>query len=339
VFVKQTPAWSRLLHVLNGDCTAERLRQSTVPGTFTVWADVLHDGPVQRDVDADRWRETRARFLSESGYAAFEEARRKYAEWDRGLEEFPEYDEVVLWLEHDLFDQLLLIRHLDWFARRHMGETALSLICIDRYPGVEPFHGLGQLSPDQLATLLDTRQRVTFRQVELARAAWEAFTAPEPNGLPRILERDTSALPFLAGALRRHLEEYPSVRNGLARTERQILEATVNGPMTPLELFGATQRREERVFMGDSSFWRRVLDLAGGRHRLLALEVEAADQRLPNGVVRITELGREMLDGRVDAVDLNGIDRWLGGVHLHGREVPWRWDETAGRLSVTGRAR
>jgi hypothetical protein len=35
-------------------------------------------------------------------------------------------------------------------------------------------------------------------------------------------------------------------------------------------------------------------------------------------------------------VALNGIDRWVGGVHLQGRDAPWRWDE--GTESVTGPA-
>jgi hypothetical protein len=32
-------------------------------------------------------------------------------------------------------------------------------------------------------------------------------------------------------------------------------------------------------------------------------------------------------------VRLNGIDRWLGGVHLQGGEAAWRWDADAGRLA------
>jgi len=28
-----------------------------------------------------------------------------------------------------------------------------------------------------------------------------------------------------------------------------------------------------------------------------------------------------------DHVGLNGVDRWIGGVHLTGRAVRWRWDE------------
>ena len=34
-----------------------------------------------------------------------------------------------------------------------------------------------------------------------------------------------------------------------------------------------------------------------------------------------------MLDGGADHVALNGVDRWIGGVHLQGRAVPWRWDD------------
>jgi hypothetical protein len=51
--------------------------------------------------------------------------------------------------------------------------------------------------------------------------------------------------------------------------------------------------------------------------------------------LELTEAGREVLAGRRDHVALNGIDRWIGGVHLTGTDVPWRWDE--GTESITGR--
>jgi hypothetical protein len=44
-------------------------------------------------------------------------------------------------------------------------------------------------------------------------------------------------------------------------------------------------------------------------------------------VAELTAAGRRVLDGDEDHVALNGIDRWIGGVHLVGREVPWRWDD------------
>jgi hypothetical protein len=30
---------------------------------------------------------------------------------------------------------------------------------------------------------------------------------------------------------------------------------------------------------------------------------------------------------RSGQVAVNGIDRWIGGVHLQGHHVPWRWDD------------
>jgi len=40
-----------------------------------------------------------------------------------------------------------------------------------------------------------------------------------------------------------------------------------------------------------------------------------------------TGTGARMLVGEADQVTFNGIDRWIGGVHLRGHHVPWRWDD------------
>jgi hypothetical protein len=39
----------------------------------------------------------------------------------------------------------------------------------------------------------------------------------------------------------------------------------------------------------------------------------------------ITETGQRVLQGQADFVELNGIDLWLGGVHLRADNL-WRWD-------------
>ena len=143
---------------------------------------------------------------------------------------------------------------------------------------------------------------------------------PDPLALDAIVnERNTDVLPFLQGALRRFLEEYPSVATGLPRTERHLLEILANGPLSPVDLFLAEQRREERVFMGDTTVWCRVRGLAPVQHPLVSLNVEERDDPgLPGGTVSITDMGRAVLAGAADAVRLNGFDRWLGGVHLYG---------------------
>jgi hypothetical protein len=48
-------------------------------------------------------------------------------------------------------------------------------------------------------------------------------------------------------------------------------------------------------------------------------------QGFPRGEVALTEAGREVLSGRADQIRLNGIDRWMGGVHLTAARS-YRWN-------------
>ena len=108
--------------------------------------------------------------------------------------------------------------------------------------------------------------------------------------------------------------------------------------MTPAQVFVAEQTREERVFMGDTTFWDRVCELAAGPTPLVLLDIQPNGRALPDGTVAITDAGRATLDGRADWVHLDGFDRWLGGVHLTaalGGEVAWRRDPSTGRLYRT----
>jgi hypothetical protein len=191
------------------------------------------------------------------------------------------------------------------------------MISTDRY--------LGHLTGVELAALWPARRAVSDQQFALAEAAWTAFCSTDPTDIEALLAADTSALPFLAGALRRHLQQFPSVENGLARTERQILRAASEGHHTFATLFAADQGMEERIFMGDGFFQRWVRGLIECRHPLLSVA---------DGVYRVTGLGRDALAGTVDHLRLNGINRWLGGVHLSGHDALWRWDEQAGRLRL-----
>jgi hypothetical protein len=323
-----------LFHLVNGDATAVKLRASPVLGTVSVWADVLHEGPTPRGLSGLEWIELRARFIAQAGYESYEEARRRLLGWDRALETFPNYDEVVLWYEHDLFDQLALIRLLAWLSRRDPGPTRLSLVSVSSHPEVERFIGLGQLQPDELALLFESRRALGSEELSLAVRAWDAFCAPEPSGIENLVE-EALPLPFLAPALRRHLQEFPSLENGLSRSERQILECLTAGPLSPVGLFRAAQQREDRLFLGDWSFWRTVKGLPP----LVQLEVESRARELPQaGRVSLSETGRAVLLGEQDWVRLQGIDRWLGGVHLQGAEARWRWDEAQKRLVESRRA-
>jgi hypothetical protein len=181
----------------------------------------------------------------------------------------------------------------------------VDLICIGSFPGVVPFHGLGQLSPTQLATLWPKRLRVSPAQFALGARAWKAFCSNDPLALPQFISGDLSALPFLKSALERHLEEFPAAPDGLSRTERQILRAVAAGNSGFEAIFRENQRQETAPFLGDSAVRQRINSLTQAPTPLLTREP-----------IMLTTAGERVLRGEVDARRLNGLNRWLGGVHL-----------------------
>jgi hypothetical protein len=107
---------------------------------------------------------------------------------------------------------------------------------------------------------------------------------------------------------------------------------------------------EQRMFLGDSSFYliaRRLLSppvplavVADGAGTPRTMPIAALDDVTVPDVggrsIAITAAGRAVVRGEVDAVRLNGIDAWYGGVHLAGTEASWRWDP-AGKTLISCR--
>src|SRR6185312_8094897 len=98
-----------MLHILNGDSTRMSIEQSGLPGTFLVWPDVLYEGPTPL-ATGDEWIRARVGHLGKLTSKADEEIAEGYRRTEAMLESFRDHDEIVFWLEHYLFDQLLLIR-------------------------------------------------------------------------------------------------------------------------------------------------------------------------------------------------------------------------------------
>ncbi len=208
-------------------------------GEVIVWCDPLCDGPTPSGITRELWQQIRARYLSEStGQGVLEDQALKFLDaQDTNLEKFHSHDEVVLWFDACLFDQAILIRQLNWFAHQDLRNTQLCLICIGDFPGFKRFRGLGELNPQQLSTLLHTRHKVSDTELHLAQRAWASFCAPDPLQIEAFMRDDSSSLPFLSDALRRHLEQFPYTVNGLSRLENEIVQVVSSGHTKLGEIF------------------------------------------------------------------------------------------------------
>jgi len=327
-----------MLHITNGDSAVPGIEATGVGGDVIAWRDALHEGPLPAGVDAAELRAVRARFLADCGWGEADAIEADMRARDDRLAAALARDEVVVvWLEHDLYDQLQLIQILDAVDG---GADAVEAILPDRF--------LGAMDVGELAALWPGRAPVRRDQVALAHLAWEAVREPAPHAIEALLNTHTAALPHLGAALRRHLEELPAVGDGLGRTERQALVALRDGARTPIEVFLATQRAEEAAFLGDTWLWTRLSELGRGEDRLVQTADGLALGPPPphsdaNGFtaqeLALSEAGHAVLAGEADRCALVPLDRWVGGIHLLGADPAWRWDRATGRaVSASGGA-
>ncbi|MCW5803422.1 MAG: DUF1835 domain-containing protein [Deltaproteobacteria bacterium] len=316
----------RIVHVCNGDLTADTLSLADLPGEIRVWADALDRGPVLPVADAEHYQ-ARAAYLAARGEPG---AAERLAAWDRGVDEAAGAEELILWFEHDLFDQLALIRLLARLQRRGLPAT-LTIVSIDRHPEVPNFLGLGQLKPEQLAELWPRRTPLSRDAIDEAITAWIAVTSADPRALPFLVRR-VKALPFLAGALERHLEEYPDPTSGMSRTERQVLAAIARGVARGADLMKASQDIDPRYPITDALLVETARTLAACGFVEGSIPSGPAPAALPELSATVTALGRQALAGAIDRVAEVGIDTWRGGVRLAGKGPVWRWDTRERRL-------
>jgi Domain of unknown function (DUF1835) len=314
------------LNITNGDSAAATLSEAGVEGKIIPWRDVLHEGPVDSSLSLEALSKERARFISEQGWDDFAHVSGSFTERDRVIRHLDYFDEVVLWFEDDLYDQLQLIQLLDFLARGAARGKTLSVIVVDGY--------IPPLSATQLKHLDKTRPRVTQEQLELAKRAWKAFGSADPTSISKLLDESTSALPYLAPALRRHLEEFPSSVNGLSRSEHEALTAIGAGHSTPVAAFLEVATKQESIFLGDIVFYSYLERLSGKKDALVTWKdgtpvIAPTSERareFVEGELMLTSLGREVLAGNKDWHSIHNRTRWLGGVEIIPGEGGWRWD-------------
>jgi hypothetical protein len=322
---------TRFLHVANGTCATRIIEAAGIPGTLSIWADPLYEGPVPGGLTDAELLDLRARH--HAGPMA-QDPVNDMQRWRSVIERHELYDELVLWFEHDLFDQLALIQLLAWIRERLPIEKVVSLVCVGAFPGYPQFKGLGELAPDDVAALLETRHRISDAQYALAQLAWRAFREPTPEALDHLRRGNTAALPYLGAAVARFLQEYPWTTDGLSRTERRLLELVAAGHVELAAVFPRMHTDEDVYYVTDTSTAALADSLSRTSPPLVTLSRKPIVDGDPpqesvtlRDSVTLTDTGRAILSGGQDRIAVCGIDRWLGGVRLQGAADLWRWDD------------
>ncbi|MCF7753860.1 sigma-70 family RNA polymerase sigma factor [Paenibacillus xylanexedens] len=325
-----------LLHIMNGDHAANRLRESGIQGDILVWRELYTYGPVAKEMGYTKERKNRASVLEQQlGIPQAEYL--KIEELEHKLHSFQQYKEIVLWFEYDLYDQTMLSYLLHYFKGQALQNTKLNLLCIDSYPEIEHFRGLGQLTSTQIERLSGSWHVIEKNELQAGAQFWEAYTSTDFRHHLDYLQADTSALPFAEAAFKAHLSRLPSVSNGLGLIEQTTLETIRAGVEHPYPLFREVGDKLHILGMGDLEYWAHLRRMTEGPHALLQMSdattfpnFKQHDEKFRDGVLSLTELGIQVLNGEVDWALLKQDEFWIGGLHnASGKQAKWRWNPTS----------
>lgn len=312
---------AKTLHIVDGDSTAGTLKAAGFRGKGEIlsWRDALYTGPVPAGLTLRQLSRLRSRFWTQGKSATDLDQR------DAALARYNRYDNIVLWFgEHCVLCQLSLMQILSWFREQDVAAKRLKWVRV---------HG-GELRPEQISDAYASWHPVTSPQLRLAERAWRAFRQDSPKGMVRLLKADLSGITSLRGAMTRLLQEYPWSRSGLSRLESELLrEIRKREKAKAVVAFGSIMMRE---YIGDTLLLDMLRNFVRAPIPLLQFaepfEGKVEKNEFARSILELTEVGRRILAGKADHLALNGVDRWIGGVHLDGRTVGWRWDGKAGSI-------
>lgn len=302
---------SAALHVTNGDAVVYLFKKAGILGTHLPWRDVLHEGPVPGDLTLEECSRVRGAYLASRGHGKPIKVMHDFQSRDATIRKAKDFSEVVLWFEHDLYDQLQMLQVLTVLDDMKLEPGTVSIVHSDNY--------LGSMTADEIVELHPKRRTVTAAVFARARAVWSAFTSDDPMALHATACEDHPGFPHLRAGLRRLCEEYPWTSDGMSRSHRHALSAVAQGAAKDEELFRRAQAREEAPFLGDTTFYAILNDLRAESGALIEGEP---------GLTALTELGRRIVAGDGDWLESVELERWIGGVHLEGKSAP-RYDEVS----------
>jgi len=305
----------KTLHIVDGESTGGTLKVSGLAKAEDIlrWKDALYTGPVPAGLSLKRLSQVRSQFWTKG------KRKDEFDQRNTQLLTWRQYEEIVLWFGSTSLCQLSLAQILAWFSLQNAAGGRLSLVTA---------YG-GTLRPEQLFGPYAARKPVSTTQIQLAKRLWYAFTAPTPVLLQRLLSANLRALPEVRTTIDQLLEDYPDRWDGLSRLERKLLNEIEGMGSASAAFAVGSVITTERV--GDTLLFDMLRGFVTASYPLLnfaePFSGRVESHQFNRAKLTLTTTGQQVLAGKTDHIALNGIDRWVGGAHLLGNHIRWRWDD------------
>ncbi len=212
----------KTLHITNGDSLNDWLLKLQIKGDFAVWREMLCEGKTTYKVGDQHFKNARKAFLKEDYDIDTSRYDEIFGSQLELINNFQEYDELVLWFEYDLFCHINMMACISYLTQVGC-KKPLFLVCSGRVSGEKDLKGLSELTDQQLQDHYQNKITLTRNDQLLSDQIWRLYCSDNHLELQPNLAKDSSFI-YLSNCISAHKKRFPEEQSGLNTLELHILK-------------------------------------------------------------------------------------------------------------------
>ena len=243
---------------------------------------------------------------------------------------------IVVWVGNSLDEQLFLACTMALAKRFNIALEKMKI----NHIGKDPISGqqlqcLDQLRPDRYTEAMQSARTPTSDEVQLFLDGWDAFVSSNPHELAEFPRAKVETMLPFVDRIQSVKGKYPAIGLGLSQTERFILSCCGEDGRRCLDIFLEYHSRHEldAECLSVQEIGLQLLALASDRLPRPLLKVDR-QAKMHETVFTLLPTGATALSNEENFVTSNGIDRWIGGVHLKSPDKSWFFDQETNSFVV-----
>ncbi|MDJ0613842.1 MAG: hypothetical protein QNJ29_09195 [Rhizobiaceae bacterium] len=237
-----------------------------------------------------------------------------------------EHQKLLFWLDGTLDWQLSLAKLCYLYEQSHDALPELYVIEPTTHSYDLPFSSLSIMNPKWLVAAQYKVSKFDRVQVSLFADVWRAFCQDEPfKQIAELNKLDlSSASRFALKFLRSH---YPKETSGLTDWQETLLRYAIQQKPEAIRIIGyAIGSSNSPDHFGDIKLFDELLALGATDLDAPLLKLSGNLELMRETNVEVLPLAHDVLDGKENFSKLNGIERWIGGVHLTPENLVYQED-------------
>lgn len=251
------------IHILNNDATAQILEKSEIKGDIIVWREMLCEGALHKNVGSDEfWKKRYAYFKKKFNIEPIKYYDTTIREIKK-VEDLSNYNEVVLWFECNLFQQLNLLALCTYLVTNYVKTTTYFLVYFEKENEKEPVQPFTNFSTINFKSIFKNKIRLSKASLLFAKESWEMYVENDIDKLQKFNFNKNSKFKCLQKTINQHLLRFPSEK-GLNQIEYKILRIVNSGIFTEKQIIRTLliwQQKETVYGFGELQYFNYLKQL------------------------------------------------------------------------------